>query len=681
MGLSKWDNSSWYDDINSSSFSCRTISKTGTSGGATLYACDTSNIITVAQGTTLVAFKTSTAQISGDNVGLTTQSSFSSYSAITWMSSAGVYARTSLYSALDLTDGYSNAVVSGKDAYYKVFGIFTAQDSPLISRVYGTAYGDAQRDGNYFNAAYAKKSSSQGGWAIMNEVQSNSTYAAITCGYGKYENNWQHFQYTFYSGFEYVVTLHVYCASNVYEGIVTYSHTQSVDPNSNNSIDALGGMSAYSVKGNENYGVKTFTYAPSSNTTLHFYFRTTEKANYYGMRYAYIKIIQKVKVCIDANGGGSGTVYQNFMPYSINTGVVVTPPTRIGQNSIPYTFLGFFASTGYGGGSKLLDSQGKFPSDNTDKVLLGAGNDITHLYANWGNTISYNTLTSPRTLYCTTAAASATTTTGNPACSVADNPVRCASGQSVSISYTNYYNRFFQTSNAQYLYASNGLATGTYSPGTIYFSSPSKAEGSGTYQSMSYYKTLPSIKVTAVALSSYGTPTTPSVSQKATLPAWSTSGNLSTYFSGYGSTQTITYTNGATRNGAITYSFGGSYPGLGTSFYPSATTHSFGNSMYCVATGESSKQSTKKYITTADCAANIVTNIDLFTPVGSESRPSTFYFDVSSSATFVGIIFARYTSGEERDVLNNGNNATLNYGTCVSVAIVSGFDASAFYNQ
>ena len=230
MGLSKWDNGSWYDDINSSSFSCRTISKTGTSGGATLYACDTSNIITVAQGTTIVAFKTSTAQISGDNVGLTTQSSFSSYSAITWMSSTGVYASTSLYSVLDLTDGGSSAVVSGKDAYYKVFGIFTAQDSPLISKVYGTAYGDAQRDGNYFNAAYAKKSSSQGGWAIINEVQSNSTYAAITCGYGKYENNWKHFQYTFYSGFEYVVKLCVHCASNVYEGIVTYSRTQSVDP-------------------------------------------------------------------------------------------------------------------------------------------------------------------------------------------------------------------------------------------------------------------------------------------------------------------------------------------------------------------------------------------------------------------------------------------------------------------
>ena len=88
------------------------------------------------------------------------------------------------------------------------------------------------------------------------------------------------------------------------------------------------------------------------------------------------------------------------------------------------------------------------------------------------------------------------------------------------------------------------------------------------------------------------------------------------------------------------------------------------------------------HLTTANCASNLVTNIDFFTPVGSESRPSTFYFDVDSSDTFIGIIFARYTSGEENDVLNNGGGyTTFDAGTCVSVALVSGFDASAFYNQ
>ena len=62
------------------------------------------------------------------------------------------------------------------------------------------------------------------------------------------------------------------------------------------------------------------------------------------------------------------------------------------------------------------------------------------------------------------------------------------------------------------------------------------------------------ITVVATSISSYGAVSTPSISQKTDFPAGGgtiTSSNVTTYFTGGSSSQTITYNNGATRSGSI----------------------------------------------------------------------------------------------------------------------------------
>ena len=118
------------------------------------------------------------------------------------------------------------------------------------------------------------------------------------------------------------------------------------------------------------------------------------------------------------------------------------------------------------------------------------------------------------------------------------------------------------------------------------------------------------INVLAVSVSSYGTPSAPSITQKTDFPAGGvtlSTSNASTYFSYGSSSQTVTYNNGATRKGSVSYSWSGnstSVSSLGTTV-KSRTSISI-NTLTCTATGEGGKTSSKS-VSSGYQAANSAT--------------------------------------------------------------------------
>lgn len=674
MALSSWSNTTYKDYVTASTLTWREISKTGTSGAATLFACDTSNIISVAKGTTLVCMKSLTNYLSGDNMGLTDVSN-PGYGNPCPFLGTGVYSSANgKYAVIDLGYNDSSTVLSGKYAQIKAFAICTEQDTPLISKVYGALDGGADRSGNYFTGSYYKTSSNQYGWSSIHNQ--NHTFAAITLATTHNSSScWQHFQYTFYSGFVYDVTLYAHCASNVCEGIVVFTNTHS-DPDNTYSISYLishYGALSYSVAGNENNGLKNFTYTPSSKTTLHFYYRTSSVSSTTTLRYGYIKIIMKQKIYIHSNANPDTVTPLSIIPYNVYDGVLVSPLSRMGQDNVPYTFLGFFAST-LPGSTAVLTTAGKLPSDNKDMILLGDGSNVYNYYANWGNTISYSTVAKAYA-YCTTAAEATTKTKGNVSVTIASNPIKCASGEAVTISYGGPAGRFSINNTAQYLSASNGLSSGTpWYTGTAYFSSKSGS----TYFTMESSKTLPYVYFSAVT-ATYNDPTTPGITQISYLPVYSGSYTVTDYFSrGTDSTQTISYNNGTSRAGSVSYSWGGmiSSPGMGTTYSSQdGYSKSVSGSAYLRATGEGSKTATK-YITSAKFKQNLVTDINLYTPWdASTSRPDSFYFENTGASESPFLILARFTSGEEGEVVNGGTQNT-NFTVSAPSSIVSVFRMS-----
>jgi len=646
MGYKTWSNESV------GSYAGRGLYKNGTSGGADLFAPDAS-IITVARGTTLVYMETLTAGMSGDYLGLRNSPSGSRN---TWIST-GLYSYQSYYVA-DLGGG-PGGTFNGTYGGNTCTAIFTMESYPNQSQIYGHAEGSCQRNGDGsqdFEARYVKTSSGLETWASITDVH-GYTYAAITLNTDSY-NGWYHYSYLFYGGFTYNITLQVYCPTNAYEGIAVFNTTKSNNQTST-QIKNLSGV-LYYCQANENGGYKNFDYTPSSNTTLHFYFRRNGDvitSNYW--RRAYIKIVMKNNVVVYGNGNGDSTTTYKIAPYVANSGVIITPKTRTGSNGIAYTFKGFFTSSA--GGDSRFDSTGKIV--DKDKILYSNGSYYYNVYAGWGNTISYSPYTTTVGTYCTTAASVANSATGNVSVKVAAEPAKCASGETLSVSVSPNYRWPTINSDAQYLTVSNGLAGGqTYGGPNVYISSKSGSN----YQSMELSKSLPSIRLSKVAVTTYGTPTTPTITQTRNIypSVYSiNSNNVTTFFSGKNSTQTITYTNGATRNGSITYEWGGSKTlDLGMTYMPSSSTVNFNNSVYVCAKGENSIYSSKAYISTATVASNVITNLYLLEPYNQESsQPDDLYWADPNSSQRLFLIVARYTSGEEREILNNNGNLHYSY--------------------
>lgn len=232
-----------------------------------------------------------------------------------------------------------------------------------------------------------------------------------------------------------------------------------------------------------------------------------------------------------------------------------------------------------------------------------SGNDVT---SNYDIKYALNTLTvnkktvdiiySPivsSSIYCTDTAESKSSLVSTKFLTISDNRWGIESGG--DITYTLQVNSGSSTvsgwsldSFGKTLTIPSGTAAGTYKVSiTIY------AAATTNYNSTSDVKQI-TVNVVATSISSYGSVSAPSISSNnkyfpASGGTLSTS-NITTYFNTSGSSQTITYNNGKTRSGSISYTWSGnsvSIPSLGTTVTTSTTSRTI--SFTYTATGEGGK--------------------------------------------------------------------------------------------
>ena len=147
--------------------------------------------------------------------------------------------------------------------------------------------------------------------------------------------------------------------------------------------------------------------------------------------------------------------------------------------------------------------------------------------------------------YASVSSSGATSSTGTVSCTIS---VKNSGGSAVS--------GWSITSDGKTITIPTGTQAGAYTV-TVTATAATNAD---YYDSASTTKTA-TITVVATSISSYGAVSTPSISQKTDFPAGGvtiTSANAGTYFTVGTSSQTITYNNGATRNGSISYAWSGS---------------------------------------------------------------------------------------------------------------------------
>lgn len=163
-------------------------------------------------------------------------------------------------------------------------------------------------------------------------------------------------------------------------------------------------------------------------------------------------------------------------------------------------------------------------------------------------------------LYCTNTAASKSSTDDIKYASVSSGATSSTGTVSctISVKNSNGFNvsGWSINSNGTTITIPSGTSAGAYTVSVT----ATAATNAGYYDSASTTQTA-TITVVATSISSYGTVSTPSISQKTDFPAGGvtiTSSNVTTYFTGGSSSQTITYNNGATRGGSISYAWSGS---------------------------------------------------------------------------------------------------------------------------
>ena len=232
-----------------------------------------------------------------------------------------------------------------------------------------------------------------------------------------------------------------------------------------------------------------------------------------------------------------------------------------------------------------------------------SGNDVTSNYdiKYASNTLRVNKKTvdiiySPITsssVYCTDTAESKSSLVSAKSLTISDNRWGIESGG--DITYTLQVNSGSSTvsgwslgSFGKTLTIPSGTAAGTYKVSiTLY------AASTTNYNSTSDVKQI-TVNVVATSISSYGSVSAPSISSNnkyfpASGGTLSTS-NITTYFNTSGSLQTITYNNGNTRSGSISYTWSGnsvSIPSLGTTVTTSTTSRTI--SFTYTVTGEGGK--------------------------------------------------------------------------------------------
>jgi len=496
-------------------------------------------------------------------------------------------------------------------------------------------------------------------------------------------NEWIKYNYTFYTGYTYTIILDVNCSdtnhAGYYEGIAFFSYDKE-EPNVGTKTSEISGLehdaddNPIFVDGDNRH--KEFVYNPTSDTTGYFYFRKN-KFGVGGIHFGHIKIIRHINVNIGSNGGSTQTL--KLKPYTAEYSNIIpgiSAPTRMGSNSIPYTFIsdGFFTSTL---GSDMIlklsvnthTSTSGYYINNFDKTIVTSSADL-YWYAHWGNTISYNlTSSSPIYMWATLGATEASETKESTYVIIASEGVKCASSGTVSTSFSSS-SGFTIDSTAQYLYAPDGKATGvSYSHNDrIHFTSPSKTTYPTCEGMTMNTNIVPPVYVSAVMVSEYGTPNPPSISQTNIIPAYGVtlnSTNLSNYFSWGGSVQYINYNNGRTRSGDITYTKGGTgkIPSLGISYKSTNTSADINGSVkpYVQANGEGGMSNTSQ-ITKANQEPNVVTNVYTYLVNNPSSSTSTSgSFHVSYGSMFGLCMVARYTSGEERDIFGDGVEDSVSF--------------------
>ena len=558
------------------------------------------------------------------------------------------------YGVMDLDGG--NATVAGWGPIYGCIKAYSIHKTDYYYNqpgnvTYVAVSGNSEHKTQCFEVNYSSKTTSSLNSWVHNTIY-NHTFAAITANTDP-EWNWRGFSFAFEKNCTYSITVNSHCADNNWEGVVWFSSAKQVDPNDGNlgTIMNLGGLDY--VKG---VGYKTFEFTPTSNITYYFYLRSTTNGNVTTLRHASIKIVKKVKITLTKNGGTGGSSSVTLAPFTGYGSAVVTPPTKAGVSGIDYTFKGFFASI-YSGSTQYIDSTGKiFGPDRTIRDTQD-----TSWAAVWGNTISYQPLTASIYAWCTPEA-SATSTTLNAKVAVANAPAKCASGESLSISY--YRSGITNDSTGQYVNFPNGKATGPnnyYENNNIYLSSPNSSNYG--YESESITRNIPRIYLSAVTVSTYGNITNTTISQYKDMPAAgitiSTISDVRNYYT-VNPTQTVTYRNGATRNGSVscvlTKSISISSRG---NIYEGGTKTNNLSGVKVTMNGEGSKTASTN-ITTAIQQPNVIEDVYVYTSP-SDTNGTLFVSYVMNEA-FDIYMGARYTSGETRDLLVDGPETGVSFG-------------------
>lgn len=465
------------------------------------------------------------------------------------------------------TSGLGSGVISGRTCFFDGIGVydFMAQSvnvepyvgqSTAVRKVYSVHNCDISTSNGVKAVYLGTKSGSTNSvgyygystpaafnvWASHVSGDSRRRYYAITVNTHK---TYDYEEISVQSGKSYIFNMYT-DSEALHDGILltnaiisdptsTINYTNLDTYKSNNSSTCLEVCHGNKVS-------KSYSYTPSSNQTLYLYYYTDNDTIKMGNANASAcigacEVIERVSMTITFNkvGGSSGTstttIYSQTPAADYPS---ITVPTRSG-----YTFLGYWDSSAANSGTQYVTSTGAGA-----RVWDKTSN--TNLYARWENNVSYTT--TDKTVYCTSAAVVATSTTASQPVAISSAGCSATAGTcSATVQVCPAGQTWTVTSDGKTLTVPSGVSVGTYNI-TIRCTSTS----GGTAGSNYYYKQTKdytvTITVVATTISSYANPTV--TCSGGELDAAGETVTLSPSFS-----QTVTWNNNATS----TITTGGSY--------------------------------------------------------------------------------------------------------------------------
>ena len=573
-------------------------------------------------------------------------------------------------------DPYSGPTQYGGIDAYSVHG--SVNDSTYNPKLHMAMYTNTG-DNRYIQSAYHIASSASGDGWTKSEIH-GYTFAACTGNYNGTGDEWYNFTYSCNKGYKYTFEITTHGLNGWYDGVVVFEDTKSSDPDTSDELKQLVQNHGakyyvcYATSGADDNGSitgsGTYTYdatnLSSNNETITIVFRKIGKNNGQGLRYASIKVTRFINVKVSGNDGTIGGEYNiplqmaPYKPYPdvLDSRLVKPVVSRNSTTGVNWSSVsGFYesnivSSPNY---SKLvITNLGKFADGITEaeynKFLATDSSDIS-LYLHWKDAYDTGTFVGdPVSTYCTSEPMISNTTSNKISLTITDSDhkgVKFASGL-VDDYYCNLPSGFKIDSdnNGTYLTVPSGLPAGEYNLNPVTFSSP---VNDSTYEGVSVTKNLPVINVSSVEISSI-VPNKPVITQSSIIPAYSITldkNNLSNYFSVIAS-QTITYNNDASSITAVSYSWGGSVyiPSKGKITETTSSGFTFnGNECYVELL------QSKSYIsTTASREKNVVEGVFIY----DSNYNNTSILHVNELINFN--ISAQYTSGEIRDLTNDGDD-------------------------